>query len=275
MTIEELIIYGKKHLPSNEAKMLLAFVTGYDTLELLNYLDERIDTSKIEKYYQLIEARKANYPLQYIIGSISFLGLDIAVNENVLIPRFETEDLVYRTIQYINKYFSKNKTLSIVDLGTGSGCIAIALKKAFPLAIVDAVDISSEAINLAKKNARKNKVNINFYLGNMLDPLDRKYDIIISNPPYIDKDEQIEEIVLKNEPHLALFAPNKGLYYYEEILNNSIKYLNKNSMIAFEIGYKQGQWIKKYAKKVFPQSLLKLEKDLANKDRFIFIYNEF
>lgn len=274
MTIEQLIIYGKKHLSSSEAKMLLAHVMNLDTLELLLHLDDIVEEGKCQEYFNLIEARLKNYPIQYMIGNVSFLDSVIKVNENVLIPRPETEDLVFRTIKYIKSFFGDRDNLRIVDLGTGSGCIAIALKKAFPSAIVDAVDISSEALSVAKCNALDNKVDINFYHGNMLECVDNKYDIIISNPPYIEDASEVEEIVLNNEPHSALFAPNKGLYFYEEILKMASKYLNDKNMIVFEIGYQQGQWIKNINEKSFPQSLFVLEKDMAQKDRFVFIYND-
>lgn len=274
MTVEELIIYGKKHLSSSEAKMLLAHILGFDTLELLLHLDFVVEEEKQNTYFKLIEARLNNYPLQYIIGSVNFLNCEIKVNENVLIPRFETEDLVSRTIKYINNFFCDKKDLKIIDLGTGSGCIAIALKNAFPNATIDAVDISNEALELAKQNAQANHVDINFYLGDMLDVLNDKYDVIISNPPYIADSSEVEEIVLKHEPHTALFAANDGLYYYEKILENANKYLNDKSMIVFEIGYKQGQWIKNMSESFFPQGLFKLEKDMSEKDRFAFIYND-
>lgn len=274
MTVEELIIYGKKHLSSSEAKMLLAHILGFDTLELLLHLDLAVNEEKCNSYYKLIDARLNNYPLQYIIGEVPFLNNNIKVNERVLIPRPETEDLVFRTIENVKKFFGEKEYLKIVDLGTGSGCIAIALKTAFPNAKVDAIDISSDALDLAKKNAQINNVDINFYLGDMIACLNDKYDVIISNPPYIADASEVEEIVLKNEPHTALFAPNDGLYYYEKILESATKHLNDKSMIAFEIGYKQGQWIKNLSEEFFPQKLFVLEKDMAGKDRFVFIYND-
>ena len=274
MTVEELIIYGKRHLSSSEAKMLLAHILGLDSLELLLHLDLVVDEEKQSNYFKLIEARLNNYPLQYIIGEVPFLNNNIKVNEHVLIPRPETEDLVFRTINNIKKFLGEKEDLRIVDLGTGSGCIAIAIKTAFPNAKVDAVDISNDALNLAKENAQINNVDINFYLGDMIAFFKDKYDVIISNPPYIADASEVEEIVLKNEPHMALFAPNQGLYYYEKILESATKHLNDKSMIAFEIGYQQGQWIKKISEKFFPQKLFFLEQDMAGKDRFVFIYND-
>ncbi len=206
-------------------------------------------------------------PVQYIVGNVSFYGNIIDVDKRVLIPRFETEELVENTVKYIKKYNYK----SIVDIGTGSGCIAITLKKFFPEILVDAVDISKDALEVAKKNADKNNVNINFYEGNLLEPLSKKYDVIISNPPYIAYDEEIMDIVKNNEPHIALYASNNGLYYYEEILKNVYKYINNNGLIAFEIGYNQGEEIKKLASKYLNKYDFEIKKDMTGKDRMVFI----
>ena len=206
-------------------------------------------------------------PVQYIVGNVSFYGNIIDVDKRVLIPRFETEELVETTVKYIKKYNYK----SIVDIGTGSGCIAITLKKFFPEILVDAVDISKDALEVAKKNANKNNVNINFYEGNLLEPLSKKYDVIISNPPYIAYDEEIMDIVKNNEPHIALYASNNGLYYYEEILKNVYKYINNNGLIAFEIGYNQGEEIKKLASKYLNKYDFEIKKDMTGKDRMVFI----
>ncbi len=206
-------------------------------------------------------------PVQYIVGNVSFYGNIIDVDKRVLIPRFETEELVENTVKYIKKYNYK----SIVDIGTGSGCIAITLKKFFPEILVDAVDISKDALEVAKKNANKNNANINFYEGNLLEPLSKKYDVIISNPPYIAYDEEIMDIVKNNEPHIALYASNNGLYYYEEILKNVYKYINNNGLIAFEIGYSQGEKIKKLASKYLNKYDFEIKKDMTGKDRMVFI----
>lgn len=233
----------------------------------IEYLEKYLDNDKLEEGKKLLSK---GLPVQYIVGNVEFYGNIINVNNNVLIPRFETEELVDRTINYIREYFDKK--VDIVDLGTGSGCIAITLKKQLDCN-VDAVDISKDALSVAISNAKLNNVSINFIEGNMLDNLTRKYDVIISNPPYISKNEEIMDIVKNNEPELALYAPNEGLYYYEEILKNCKNYLNKKSLIAFEIGYLQASKIKKIISKYLPNAKVKVEKDLSLKDRFIFIFN--
>ena len=217
-----------------------------------------------------IELLNKGIPVQYIVGNVDFYGYNFKVNENVLIPRFETEELVEKTIKYINKYL--NKKVDILDLGTGSGCIAITLKKELDCN-VDAVDISPKALEIAKLNAKNNNVDITFYEGDMLNPINKIYDVIISNPPYIAYNEEIMEIVKNNEPHTALYAEDNGLKYYKDIISNANKYLKEKSIIAFEIGEKQGKLILEYAKNYFKDSIITVEKDMQNRDRFVFIIN--
>lgn len=228
----------------------------------LEYLEKYGNPSK-----ENIKRLNNGEPVQYIVGNVSFCGNIIDVDKRVLIPRFETEELVENTIKYIKKYNYN----SIVDIGTGSGCIAITIKKIFPSMLVDAVDISKDALALAQSNSIKNDTLINFYEGNLLNPLNKKYDIIISNPPYIAYDEEIMDIVKNNEPHLALYADNNGLYYYEEILKNVYNYINKNGLIAFEIGYNQAEKIKQIVQKYLNNYNIEIKKDMTGKDRMVFI----
>lgn len=231
----------------------------------IDYLKKYLPSEKLEEG---IEKLKRGEPVQYIVGNTDFYGNIIKVNKSVLIPRFETEELVEKTISYIKQMF-KGK-VKIADLGTGSGCIAITLKKEIDCD-VDAVDISSDALKVAKENALNNNVEINFYVGDMLNPLSDKYDVIISNPPYISYDMEIMDNVKKNEPHIALYANNNGLYYYEEILKNINRYLKSPFLVAFEIGYEQGNDIILLVNKYLPKSKVVIEKDMQGKDRFAFI----
>ena len=140
-----------------------------------------------------------------------------------------------------------------------------------PSADIVAVDISKEALDVARQNARLNQVAITFLEGDMLKPLTGKFDLIISNPPYISKEEKIMDIVYYNEPHQALFAPHQGLYYYEQILTHVKNYLNQHFILAFEIGYQQGESLRQLAKALFPYADIQVEQDLHGKDRFLFI----
>ncbi len=234
------------------------------------------DIEYLKKYYEgniddALKMLDEGIPVQYIVGNVDFYGYNFLVNKNVLIPRFETEELVDRTIKYVQKYF--DGSVRIVDLGCGSGCISITLSKELGVS-VDAVDISLDALEVARENCIKNNASVKFYLGNMLEPLHDEYDVIISNPPYISYDEEIDEIVKKNEPSLALYADNDGLYFYEEILKNCKRCLNDKFLIAFEIGYTQGERIKEFAFKYLGDVSVSVEKDLSNRDRFVFIFSD-
>ena len=222
---------------------------------------------------EAIKRLESGEPVQYIVGDVDFYGNIIKVNKNVLIPRRETEELVEKTMEFIKKLFP-DQNISILDIGTGSGCIPITLKKYFPNSNVSAVDISQDALSVAVDNSKTNNVEINFIHSNLFEKISSKYHCIISNPPYIKEDEEIMDIVKNNEPHLALYAPNEGLYFYEEILKEANKYLEDKFIIAFEIGETQGQDVLNIAGKYFPNSKLILEKDLQHLDRFVFIINE-
>jgi release factor glutamine methyltransferase len=231
------------------------------------------DFEYIKKYYKgniedALERLNKGEPVQYIIGEVNFYGYNIKVNKNVLIPRYETELLVDKTIKRIKKQF-KSK-VDILDLGTGSGCIAITIRKELD-SNVTALDISKEAIEVAKENAKLNDVDIDFINKDMTTYKEKKYDVIISNPPYIKYDEEIMDIVKNNEPHLALYADDNGLYYYKKIIDN-IPYITKDKyLIAFEIGNKEAKDIMEYAKKL--NANIEVEKDYSDNDRFIFITN--
>ena len=233
------------------------------------------DIDYLKKYYkgnldEAIKKLEGGIPVQYIVGNVDFYNYNFLVNKDVLIPRFETEELVEKTINLVKENF-KDK-IDIIDLGTGSGCIAITLKKELNCN-VDALDISDKALEIAKANAKRNNAIINFINRDMLSPLDKKYDCIISNPPYIAYDEEIMEIVKNNEPELALYASDSGLYYYKELLKNIKKYLKDKFIIAFEIGEKQGNVLKEYTNIYFQNCNIYIEKDLTGVDRFLFITN--
>jgi len=213
---------------------------------------------------------ETGYPVQYIIGDVNFFGHKILVNENVLIPRFETELLVEKTINYIKRNFNKN--IKILDIGTGSGAIAIVLKKAFPNSEVTALDISKKALDVARENARINDVDITFIQSDLFENIEGKFDIIISNPPYIDFSEKIDEKVRKYEPHLALFAKEEGLYFYKKILKEVKNYLTEEALICFEIGELQGKKISDLIQETFEKCEYTIEKDYPGKDRYAFIH---
>ena len=233
------------------------------------YLEKYLEPSLLEDGLKKLDS---GIPVQYIVGNVDFYGYNFKVNENVLIPRFETELLVEKTIKLIKKYFDKK--VDILDIGTGSGCIAITFNK-IACCNVTGVDISEDALNVARENNVLNGTNVNFYQSDVFSNVKRKYDVIISNPPYIAYDEEIMDIVYNNEPHIALFADNNGLYFYEKILSECSKYLNDKFIIAFEIGYKQGLLIEEIANKYLSDVSVVISKDYSGKDRFVFVSNLF
>ena len=231
--------------------------------------EELISVSKdIEHDYELL---KDGYPIQYLIGYVDFYGYKINVNEDVLIPRYETEYLLEKVINISKKIFSDK--INILDIGTGSGAISIVLKNELN-SNVTACDISEKALNTAINNAKINNSSINFIKSDIFSNINDKFDIIISNPPYISSDEVIMDSVKKYEPNLALYAPKDGLYFYEEIIKDARKYLNDKFIIAFEIGWWQGNLICDIAKRYFSDSVIRIEKDLTDRDRYLFIIHE-
>ena len=230
---------------------------------LRKYLkDKDLDTA--------LKELESGIPVQYIVGNTNFYGYDFKVNRNTLIPRFETELLVEKTYNYINNFFEDR--VSILDIGTGSGCIAITLNKLVN-SMVTAVDISNDALDVAKENNVINNTDVNFIVSDVFSNVNDKYDVIISNPPYICHDEEIMDIVYDNEPHLALYAKDNGLYFYDKIIKDSSKYLNDKFIMAFEIGYKQGKDITKIVNKYYKDINMSVEKDYSGRDRFVFIWN--
>lgn len=230
---------------------------------------KNISIFKIMNIKRLVKKSKT-IPVQYLVGNVNFYGYTYKVNKNVLIPRFETEELVENTISLIKQKFKED--ISILDLCTGTGCIGITLKQELKNANVTISDISKKALKVAKYN--KNNLNIEIIHSNLLDKINKKYDVIISNPPYISYDENIMEIVKNNEPHIALYAENNGLYFYEKILMTCKKNLNKEFIIAFEIGENQKNEVISLAHKYLDNIEVIAKKDMQNRDRMIFIMNK-
>lgn len=219
-------------------------------------------------YETYIEKVKNGYPVQYLIGNVDFFNTSILVNENVLIPRFETEYLVEKIISKLES--QKNNPLKVLDIGTGSGCISIAIAKNTNW-LCTGIDISKKALNVAIINNERNKTNVDFKeLDILTQNIEDNYDVYVSNPPYIAYDEIVDKSV-KYEPSIALYAEHDGLLFYETILK---KITNNPKLIAFEIGENEGKKIMEIAKEAFPNAKINIEKDLCGKERYLFIQNE-
>lgn len=270
MTVEDLLFFAKQHIHSDHAKILIAELLNCNPLELLNYLEKRIPEEKVELLKREIKALEENTPLQYVLGNVNFYGNKFYVDERVLIPRFETEELVENTIKYINRFFTE--PVDIIDLGCGSGVIGLTLEKKVSTKTVDLVDISQSALEVAQKNCGNLNSKANIIQSDMFSAVNKKYDVIISNPPYIKTNEEIEDIVKENEPSIALYAGEDGLDCYKKILENIKEHIKEKSLIAFEIGMRQANDIQKLVNKYLPDSKTEVKKDMSGKDRMFFIF---
>lgn len=270
MRVEDLLIYGKSHCHSDHAKILLAEIIGKNPLELLMNLEEIVEEDKANLFKKEILALEAGVPLQYVIGHVNFYGYQFYINENVLIPRFETEELVENTIAYIDRFYTE--PVDIIDLGCGSGVIGLTLEKKVSTNSVDLIDISKEALKVTHKNCEKLNSKANLIESDFFTNITKKYDVIISNPPYIKDEEEIEDIVKNNEPHLALYAGKDGLDCYKKILTEIKSHMKERCIIAFEIGCTQADDIKKIAEQELENIKVIVKKDLSGRDRMLFIF---
>ena len=241
----------------------------------LNY-DKEMPEELQKKFDEGVQRLLHNEPLQYILGYQWFYGYKIKVNEEVLIPRYETEELVANVLADSDYYFPDKDVIDIADVGTGSGAIALALKMEEPKFRMCATDISETALTVAEENARDLGVEVAFYQGDMLQPLiDKgiKLDILVSNPPYIPRVQEIQKSVDEYEPHVALFGGDDGLKFYRRIFQNAHKVIKDKSFLAFEIGYDEKDAIIEEVKRYFPEDRYEVLKDINKKDRMLFIYH--
>jgi len=253
--------------------LILEAVTKLETNFLYMKMNEEIEEDIINKFNDIFDKYLFdNKPVQYLIGYSTFYGYDFIVNNNVLIPRFETEELVENVLYRYDEHF-KDKKVLVCDLACGSGCIGITLDKEEPNMEVIATDISNEALEVAKMNNEKLNANVKFLQGDMLEPVKNyKFDIFVSNPPYIPNDELVDPLVKDNEPNIALFGGSDGMKFYDIILKGLKPLLKEKAMIAFEHGYDKKEEMIALANKYFPNSKVEVLKDLEGKDRMTFIY---
>lgn len=258
-----------------ESILILSTLLDVDKSYIFTYGDKEIDDSIGEEFLKLVEKRSKGYPIHYILGEREFMGLDFILEDGVLIPRPDTEVLVEYIIEYVEKEYKESKT-NILDIGFGSGAISLSLAYYLENSFVHGVDISEDALRLGRKNKRKlNISNAEFHLGDLFKALNEDdykefFQIITSNPPYIERDiiETLEVGVKDFEPRVALDGGEDGLDFYREITSQSKKYLKENGLLIYEIGYGQGQAVKDI---MLSHGFEKIEiiKDLQKHDRVI------
>lgn len=250
-------------------------LTNKEAHNLYMEFEEEMPLDIQSAYEAGIKRLVAGEPLGHVLGFEWFYGYRFKVNEDVLIPRPETEELVANVLAAYDEYFSNVENVMAVDIGTGNGAIAISLKKEEPNLHMMATDISEKAVLVAKDNAQENEAIVSFLVGDMLQPLierDIKVDILISNPPYIPKEEVMEDSVVNYEPHVALFGGEDGLKFYRVIFENAPQVLKEKAMMAFEMGYNQKEALSALAKSYFPEAKIEVMKDMNGKNRMLFVY---
>ena len=265
--------FNDKGLSANMLKAFIFELCNDNNVNLYLEMDNECLPIIEEKYEEGVKRLLNDEPMNYVLGYSYFYGYKMLVNNDVLIPRYETEELVGLILSKYDEYYPK-MNINICDVGTGSGAIAIALKKEEDRLNVYASDISSEAVAVAKENAKLNDAEVSFMVGSMLEPYinnNIKVDILVSNPPYIKSDEVLENSVKDYEPHLALFGGDDGLKFYRIIFENALKVVKDNGLMFFEMGYDQKENLTNLAKKYFPNATVEVYKDINKKDRMLMI----
>ena len=276
MKLEQLLKNEQKKalsLGKEESAVVLYMmhVTGYTSSQLFMHIHDKATDEVVEKFEkEFSKYLYENKPIQYIIGYQTFYGYDYVVDDRVLIPRYETEELVENVLLLYDQYFSGNK-VDVCDIGTGSGAIAITLALEEKNMNVMATDISGDALEIAEINNKKYGANVAFKQGDMVKPLyGNKFDIIVSNPPYIPTVEEVDSLVKDNEPNIALFGGNDGLKFYRIIIEDAAKIAKDKFILAFEHGYNKNAEIEELIKNKFPNAKVIHKKDMQGKDRMTF-----
>lgn len=289
-TVDTCLVYGMKHIDRLDAELLLAFVIQKKREYVLTYGDAPLSFLQTFRYKRLIKKRIQGIPLAYLIGHKGFFGLDFLVNKHTLIPRPDTELMVELVVERIKNEELRMKNILLIDIGTGSGCIPIAIKKTIEpgnngTIQTFASDISHGALRIARKNAKKHQVNITFLHGNLLEPINKKISkdngtieqcntiILTANLPYLTQAQFDSEPSIQHEPHSALVAANNGIALYEELLKQIVTHISLFPCfviaIFFEIDPSQSSAITKCIQTYFPQAIINIKKDLAGQDRVV------
>lgn len=261
--------------PFLDVQIILSYLLKKDKIYLHLNKDEILEDEIIEKFFDLVKKRNSGYPLQYIINEQEFMGINFYVQKGVLIPRPDTEILVEKIINIVNNNLLKNKEINIIDIGTGSGAIAVSLAHYLKEANIIAIDISDIALETANINAKRHSIsNITIKKGDLFGDLniaDGKFDIIVSNPPYIETDEikKLQKEVSIFEPKEALDGGEDGLHFYRKIMDKFIEHSTKKSILSVEIGYNQGKEVKEIFSNSNVFNNIEIDKDLSGNDRVV------
>lgn len=262
-----LIYVDENNVSKKDIEYLLKETFSLTTTDFILKQNECFDD---EIFLKRFEQLKEGKPVEYVLGYSYFCNLKFEVTQDTLIPRSETEDLVLLIKEMIDE--KQMKDLNILDIGSGSGCIPITLNKFYSNAHIESVDISKKALKISQNNNVLNKTKVDFYHSDCFENVKSKFDIIVSNPPYIDRETYVQESVIKYEPHLALFADNHGLAIYEKILKEVNNFTNEGAIIAFEISPDLEEGLIKLIEKYLNKVEYSFKKDINGFLRYLFIF---
>ncbi|MFW6298594.1 MAG: peptide chain release factor N(5)-glutamine methyltransferase [Bacillota bacterium] len=257
-------------------KRLLMHFSALSGSEIFTHIDDTMDPMAFKAFESAVKDYIDHHrPIQHITGNETFYGYDFLINKDALIPRFETEELVENTLGLMDEHFADDAEVDLLDLGTGSGCIAIVMDKEDARVKAIGTDISEKAVVLARRNAEALGSTATFVSGDMFEPVKgRTFDIILSNPPYIPNDEDLDPLIRENEPHEALFGGKDGLDFYRKILSEIKPYLNPHYIVGFEHAYHHADAIKALAEEALKDARIIQKKDMQGKDRMTFIVSK-
>ncbi|MCI9040716.1 peptide chain release factor N(5)-glutamine methyltransferase [Dubosiella newyorkensis] len=279
VTYHDLVREGKERLiqagqGEQAAQLLMVELCSQKNINLYMVMDEPADEEIATDYLEGIHQMELGSPLGYVLGYEWFYGYPFTVNKDVLIPRPETEELVALVLQLFDTHFGDRDSVDVFDVATGSGAIGITLSLEEPRMKVVASDISKEALEVAKENNEKLHGSVEWIEGSMLEPFierGKRCDILVCNPPYIPVHEKMEHSVVDYEPHVALFGGEDGLKFYRDVFEHAKAVLKEHAVLAFEMGYDQGERLRRLAASYFPNAKIEIHKDLSGKDRMLSI----
>ncbi|MCF0105498.1 MAG: peptide chain release factor N(5)-glutamine methyltransferase [Holdemanella sp.] len=279
MTYHTLILDARERLyeagqGEQVAQLLMVELCRQKNINLYISMDEQANPEIEKQYLNAVADMEKGKPFAYVLGYEAFYGYDFIVNEDVLIPRPETEELVGLVLQMFDEHFDDRDHVKVFDVATGSGAIGITLALEEPRMDVIASDISKKALEVAKQNNAKMNTMVSFLCGDMLNPFidrDLHCDICVCNPPYIPSEEKMERSVIEYEPHVALFGGEDGLKFYRDVFEKAHLVCNEHAILAFEMGYNQKEALMTLARQYFPQARIQVHKDMSQKNRMLTI----